>query len=123
MKKILLFISLFFISFTGSTYADGPSVVPWNKCVSSGDVATLSCIPIVLQNIINFLALFAGVVAVLLIIYAGIKFITSQGDPEKVATARRIMTFVLFGAVIIVASLFIVNVIAVITGVDSLKPK
>ncbi len=132
MKKVLSFLVLLFSFSAGKVFAittsnsqTGVNVATWDDCIAAGtkDVATLACIPIVLQNLINFLVLFAGVVAVFLLIFAGFKFTTSQGDPEKVATARRTMIFVLWGALIIVASFAIVNLIAQFTGVSSLAPK
>jgi len=130
MKKVLSFFVLIFSFSAGKVFAatntqPGVNVTSWQDCIAAGtkDVATLACIPIVLQNIINFMALFAGVIAVFLLMFAGFKFTTSQGDPEKVATARRTMVFVLWGSLIIVASFAIVNLIAQFTGVSSLAPK
>lgn len=82
----------------------------------------MSCIPIVLQNLINFLAIFAGAVAVMFIVFAGFKFITSQGDPEKVASARRMMVYVLWGAIIVILSFAILMLISRFTGVQQLAP-
>jgi len=59
----------------------------WGTCVVNG-VATLNCIPIVFQNIIFALLIFAGIVALFLIIHAGFKFVLSSGDPKKVEDAR-----------------------------------
>lgn len=122
MKKSLLLALVFFLTFTNTAFAATPT---WDTCIATGtkDVATLSCIPIIMQNLVNFLALFAGVIAVFLIIWAGYKFITSQGDPEKVSSARSTLLYVLWGAIIIIISLALVNLIAVFTGVDSLKPQ
>jgi hypothetical protein len=140
MQKIIFYIVVFFLFQAGSVQAatpggPNPALAPssattsWNSCLaegfgsaSEGGVATLSCIPIVMQNIINFLALFAGVVAVFLILWSGYRFITSQGDPEKVATARSTLVYVLWGAIIVVISVALVNLVATLTGVDSLKP-
>ena len=110
-----------FLFFPAQAYAASP----WDKCIAAGtrDVATLSCIPIVLQNLISFLAFFAGGVAVLLLLFAGFKFITSEGDPQKVANARRTMIFVLWGALIVVLSFAILMLISQFTGVSSLAPK
>ena len=100
-------------------------VSKWDACLGgpNHDIATLSCIPIVAQNIINFLAIFAGVVAVFFLIFAGFKFVTSQGDPEKVAAARRTMVFVLWGSLIVATSFLILMLISQFTGVSSIAPK
>ena len=51
-------------------------------CVVNG-VATLDCIPVVIKLIIQSLLLFAGIVAVFVIIQSGAKFVLSSGDPKK----------------------------------------
>lgn len=130
MKRFIAFFSsLSFFFLAGQTYAaPGIQTTSWTNCLytppggnadPNNGVATLSCIPIILQNLINFLALFAGVVAVFLIIFAGFKFVTSEGDPQKVASARNTLLFVLWGAIVIVASFAIVNLIVVLTGANS----
>lgn len=87
----------------------------WNQiapgCVQE-DVATLSCLPALFQNIVSAALLFAGVVALFLIIISGIKFITSGGDPKQVEGARHTMTYAIIGLIIILLSFFIINVIA-----------
>ncbi len=95
----------------------------WSSCLSNGDVATLACVPIVLQNIINFLILFAGIVCVFLIVYAGIKLVTSEGDPEKISSARRTLFYAIGGFLLVLASFVILNTLGQFTGVNRLKPQ
>lgn len=94
-------------------------------CLSgpNNDVATLACIPGVLQNIINFLVLFAGVVCVFLIIIAGYKIVTSEGDPEKMSSARKTLFYAIGGFLLVILSFVILNIIATYTGVESIAPK
>lgn len=90
-------------------------------CVEDPDgkkVATLNCIPAVFQNIIFGAFLFAGIVAVILIIYSGIKFILSGGDPKQVEGARKTMTYAIIGFVLILLSFAILNLISAVTGVE-----
>lgn len=94
----------------------------WGSCVKGG-VATLDCVPIVLQNIINFMVLFAGIVCVFLIVFSGYKFIMSEGDPEKVASARKTLTYAIAGFLFVLASFWLLNLIAVFTGVNRLAPQ
>ena len=97
--------------------------VDWGSCLSNGDIATLACIPVVLQNIINFLLMFAGVIALFLIVYSGIKFVTSSGDPQRVESARKTLTYAIIGFVFILLSFFVINFIAQFTGVTQLIKK
>src|SRR3989344_6970204 len=93
----------------------------WGSCVKDG-VATLACIPIVMQNVINFAVLFAGVVCVAIIIYAGIKFATSEGDPEKIAIARRSVTYAIGGLRFVIIFFVVLGIVGNITGVERLVP-
>ena len=93
------------------------------NCVSPEGVATLACIPIVLQNIINVLVVVAGIVAVFLVIFSGYRFVMSEGDPEKISVARKTLTYAIFGLVFILLSFVILNAIAKFTGVEQLAPR
>lgn len=79
-------------------------------------IATLDCLPNLLQNIITWLLVFAGIVALFFIIFSGIKFITSSGDPKQVEGARHTLTYAIIGLLVVLLSYFIVNTIFGITG-------
>lgn len=96
----------------------------WGSCLEVIDgktVATLKCIPVVFQNIVSAALLFAGIVAVILIIISGIKFLTSGGDPKQVEGARHTLTYAIIGLIVILFSFAIINLIADITGVQCIK--
>jgi hypothetical protein len=92
----------------------------WGGCVVNG-VATLGCIPKLYQYIIQGILGLIGTLAVILIIFAGIRFITASGDSKKVEEAKKAITYVIAGLLIILFSFFIINLIADITGVRCLK--
>lgn len=94
----------------------------WGDCVRNG-VATIACIPVVIQNLVNALIIIAGVVCVFLIMWSGYKFIMSEGDPEKVSIARKTFIYALVGFLFILMSFFFLNVIAEFTGVGQLAPE
>lgn len=98
---------------------------PWGDagCLSAQGVATLNCIPVVIQNVVNFLVIFSGVVAVFLVVWAGYKFVMSEGDPEKIASARKTLTYAIFGFLFVLGSFFLLNLIAQFTGVQQIAPK
>ncbi|HBB76424.1 MAG: hypothetical protein A2186_01830 [Candidatus Levybacteria bacterium RIFOXYA1_FULL_41_10] len=91
------------------------------ECFDDAGVATLACIPSLLQNLIQFALVFAGIIALFLIIFSGIKFITSGGDPKQLESAKKTLTFAIGGLFLILLSFLIVSTIAQITGVDSIK--
>jgi hypothetical protein len=105
-----------------------PTIVPpkfeWNDlvpgCVKDG-VAQISCIPAVFKNIIFALVLFAGIVAIFIIIQSGAKFVLSSGDPKKVEEARNGLVYALLGIILIAAAYLLVSLVSFFTGVKCLR--
>jgi hypothetical protein len=56
----------------------------------------------VLDNIANIVAVIAGGAAVILIIIGGLRYVTSGGEAEKVASAKRTVMNALIGIAVIV---------------------
>lgn len=96
----------------------------WGSCVfktaDGTEIATLGCLPIVIKNVINWALIFAGVVALVLIIYAGFKFVTSKGDPQGVDDAKKTLTYAIIGLIVILFSFAILNLISTVTGVGQI---
>src|SRR5437868_1659455 len=86
----------------------------WGTCVENG-VATLRCIPVVFHNVITAALMFVGAIALFFIIYAGIRFVTSGGDPKNVAAARQIMTYAIIGLILVLCSFAIIFFIGFLT--------
>ncbi len=97
-------------------------VSDWGSCVKDG-VATLACIPVVIQNIVNFLVMFAGAIAIFFIIFSGYKFVMSEGDAEKIASARKTLIYALVGLLVVALSFLFLNVLSQFTGVERIAPK
>lgn len=97
--------------------------MPWNQtpgCIENG-VATLQCITPLFSNVVTALFSFAGIVALVLIILSGIKFITSGGDPKQVEGARKTLTYAVIGLIVIFFAYFIVNIISYVTQTSCIK--
>lgn len=88
------------------------------KCVQNG-IATLDCISALYKIAIAAALDFVGVVALFLIIVAGIRFIASGGGKE-VEAAKNMLTYAIIGLIIVLVSFFIVSLISGITGVTCL---
>lgn len=54
-----------------------------------------------INTIINLLSWIIGVIAVIMIIFGGFKFVTSSGDSGKVSSARQTIIYALVGLVIV----------------------
>lgn len=87
----------------------------WGSCVQNG-VATLACIPIVFNNVVDWAIALAGTVAVFFIIFAGFKFLTSGGDPKQVEGARKTLTYAIAGLIVVFLAFAIIKLIGIITG-------
>lgn len=72
---------------------------------------------------INIILLIAGVLAVLFLLWSGLKYITSAGDPEKAKSARAGIINAVIGIVIVVAAFYIVRFAVSIgnTAVESIN--
>lgn len=56
------------------------------------------------------------------LLYASLKYITSEGDPKKVSDATKRITNSLIGLIIVFASFVIVRIVAGIFGYESIVP-
>lgn len=62
-------------------------------------------------NIINYLLAFLGLVLLVIIIYAGVLIIMSDGEEDAITKGRKMIMYALIGVAIIVLSYTIVNFI------------
>jgi uncharacterized membrane protein len=63
------------------------------------------------NNAYNWSAVFGGLLAVLMIIYAGYRYMTSYGDPEKIADAKDIVEKTLIGLGLLILAALILQTI------------
>jgi len=88
----------------------------WNTCSVQG-VATLACLPVLFIKVLNALFIFSGVIAVIIVMFSGYKYIFSAGDSKQIETAQKTFYYALIGLFIILISTLVLNVIATVTGV------
>lgn len=74
--------------------------------VSEDDAGRIQEIVILLVNILSVIV---GIVAVIMIIYGGFKYITSGGDSGNVSTAKNTIIYAIIGLVIVALAQFIVH--------------
>ena len=63
----------------------------------------------IINTVITLLSWIIGVIAVIMIIYGGFKFVTSAGDSGKVTSARSTIIYALIGLVIVALAQTIVK--------------
>jgi hypothetical protein len=64
-----------------------------------------------LLTIINYFLGFLGVLAVLMVIYGGVLYITASGDPQKADKGKKIIMYAIIGIVIILLSFALINTV------------
>jgi len=63
----------------------------------------------IMKNVINILLTVVGIVAVIMIIVGGIKYITSAGDSSGVSSAKNTILYAVVGLVVALMAFAIVN--------------
>lgn len=65
--------------------------------------------PVVATNIFQIIISLLGIIAVLMIVVAGQRYITSNGEPEKIKQARNMIVYSLIGLIIAILAFAIVT--------------
>jgi hypothetical protein len=77
----------------------------------------------IIQLVLNLLIFAAAIIAIVVIIWSGIQWIRSEGDPSKVAAARARLIYAIVGLVVVAGSFFIIQrVYSVLTGSTTPNP-
>lgn len=63
----------------------------------------------VIKLVVNVISIIVGVVAVIMIIWGGMKYITSGGESGKITSAKNTIIYALIGLVIVALAQFIVK--------------
>lgn len=85
--------------------AGNSDVCKQNKSTGTNPVIT------VLKVALNIISIVVGVAAVIILIIAGIKFITASGDPSNVRNARDTIVFAFAGLMVVVLAQAIVGLV------------
>lgn len=102
----------------------------WTKCSpevldkdggSLGRIPSADCLPQLILTIVDVAFIFSGLVALFFIIWSGLRFIQSGGDPKKVDSARKTLTYAIIGLILIFLAFAIINLISYVTGVSCIE--
>ena len=63
----------------------------------------------IIETIVNIFSVLVGVVAVVMIIWGGLRYITSGGDSAKITSAKNTIIYALIGLVVVALAQFIVK--------------
>jgi len=123
VKKLFLFIQgLFIYPFLAlPAFAQNTSV---NFCTeSTTGLAKTLCIlggpnlANTLRNIVGFVVILAVVIALLYLLYGGIKWITSRGEKEQVEAAQKHIIAAIVGLIIVFLAIFILSIVFAAFGI------
>lgn len=120
MKKIVAFIMMVGITVSSFVYATQPAIAVNDfteeacKAADADQKVALGCdtdqtAPKVVEYLINAVISVLGIVAVVVIVVGGQRYIVSQGDANKVAAARGMVIYGVVGLVIALLAFAIVN--------------
>lgn len=74
-------------------------------------IPDIQATPSLITNVLQLVFGLAGAVALLIVTFAGTKYVLSQGDPQKVAKAKETIIYALVGLVITILAYSIVSFI------------
>jgi len=76
----------------------------------------------VISSVIGLLTIIAGIYFVFLFIVGAIGWLGSEGDKQKVASARSKITNGIIGLVVVIGAVFFIELIGTLLGLDILNP-
>lgn len=93
------------------------------ECVGGpdADVATIQGITCMMKNILSPLPALLALVAVAMIILAGIRLISAGSDPKAVASAWQMLTWAVIGLILLAGVWLVLVVIQNLTGAEVTK--
>lgn len=129
MKKLFLFIQgLFTYSFLAlPAFAQTITPTSVDPCVNEGGENVISktlCglggtkAAQTIQNIVVFFIVLAVIIALLYLLYGGIKWITSKGEKTEVEAARNHIIAAIVGLIVVFLAVFIVTIVLGAFGIS-----
>jgi hypothetical protein len=127
MNKLSGVIIFLFVVFCAApqlnpAFASFTAGCPSGAGIGVNTVWTLDCVFPLVANFVSLALTLAGIVAMFLIIYSGIKFMLSSGDPKQLEGARNTLIYAILGLLLVFFSFGIVLFISNLTGVACLNP-
>jgi len=119
-KRLLLAINLallFLFWFSNKVLADTVT----ETCTGGGCYASLKELEVVFGNVVAVVALLGGFISFVMVIVGGFKYITAQGDPKALTSARNSLTWAILGLAFLIIAWLILVFIEKFTGVNVTK--
>lgn len=127
VKKLFVLVSglLAYLFLPLGAFAVDSIVDPCNKGEATGNaIADVLCslggdkIGQTVRNIVVFFVILAIVIALMYLLYGGVKWITSKGDKTEVESARNHIMAAIIGLIVVLLAVFIVSVVLTAFGLN-----
>jgi hypothetical protein len=82
------------------------------------EIATFQGLEAVFNNVISVALGLAGVVFFIMLLLAGFKYLTAGGEPQKIESAQKTITWGIAGLVLVALAFLILHFIQIITGAN-----
>ncbi len=87
---------------------------------NGANISGTNSIPQIIANVVKFVLAISGMILLVLVIYAGIMWMTSSGNPEKIGKAKKLLTSSAVGLAIIlgaysISAFVVVNISKIIS--------
>lgn len=86
--------------------------------VAEGDVPTIYGLEGIIANILNVIIAVVGVILLFTLIMGGFQYITSGGDKEQTAKAKKTLTYGIVGLLVVLGAWLIIRLIEEFTGLN-----
>ncbi|MCX6736534.1 MAG: pilin [Candidatus Parcubacteria bacterium] len=103
LKIITILLTILIAPIAKAAWAPGTPLVPCTTDCTACDLLVLG------QNVIDAIFYGAVLIAVGIIVWGGVVWLTSVGDPKKFATGKQMMISAITGLTIVVCAWLIVN--------------
>ena len=94
-----------------SDTVDCPDDLPNHELICASSAGGESKLINTVSNVLMAIYGIVGVLAVVMIVVGGVKYMTSQGDPGKIQSAKNTIMYSIIGLVIVLAAFAITNFI------------
>jgi hypothetical protein len=121
MKKILFLAGIVLIAIFSGTYSLADVTCPdgtnWEivsgvcipKTTGLPDPGTDDPLAVVIRNVMNWLLLVVGVIAIIAFVISGMQYLLSAGSQDVIETAKRNMKWSIVGVIVALSGVIILN--------------
>lgn len=79
--------------------------------INGFDALSLACAAQIVSNLVSLTLTFLGLVTLVFLLWGAIRFVISSGDPKAITSAQNTMTYAIIGAVVVLGSFILVNIV------------